>query len=294
MVNLLWRFIGDLNPLKKSFNESERAAEKSGSAAGKAFGGQFKSAVMRFIGAGAVISQVQKLMQESVRIQGEAMREGLGVEQMQELQRAAELTGMTIEELRKAAPEIAGPFTDMMNAIRESGGFLDAATVNQLSDAAFTLRGFVRDLAPLVGGLMRGLNWIVNTTKSGAASASRDIFRGLASITTGDTSRLFTERANGAQSDAAEFFRNRTGAFTERSSEREAVSGFMGTLNARRQQRAAFAGAMVNAMPAMETAIGAASRGVPFFGKIGEDMLKELQKNREQLKELSNIVNQKL
>jgi len=152
MVNLLWRFIGDLNPLKKSFNESERAAEKSGSAAGKAFGGQFKSAVMRFIGAGAVISQVQKLMQESVRIQGEAMREGLGVEQMQELQRAAELTGMTIEELRKAAPEIAGPFTDMMNAIRESGGFLDAATVNQLSDAAFTLRGFVRDLAPLVGG----------------------------------------------------------------------------------------------------------------------------------------------
>ena len=47
-------------------------------------------------------------------------------------------------------------------------------------------------------------------------------------------------------------------------------------------------------MPAMETAIGAASRGVPFFGKVGEDMLKELQKNREQLKELSNIVNQKL
>lgn len=289
MISLLYRILGDASPLKRTLDGTGKDAREAGSNAGKYFGTQFKNQVLRFIGIGAVVSQVSKVIGEAVRIQGEAMREGLGVEAMQELQRAAELTGMTVEELRKSAPEVAGAFTEMMQTIQKSGGILDADTVRELSNASFALKDFARDLAPLlVKPVVEGANWALTKARSGLQFMKRDWHMRNAMMGSG------TDLVKAIEEDklARKIFSSTEGV--GKSESRDSAARFSAAVHEARNQRASLAGAIVAGMPSVERAVGAAGKGVPFFGPIAEDMLKEMKKSTEELTRLSSIVNQKL
>ena len=291
MISLLYRILGDASPLKRTLDGTGKDAREAGSNAGKYFGQQFKSQVLRFVGIGAVVGQVNKMMSEATRIRAEAAKEGIGVEGFQELTRAAELTGMTIDELRKAAPEISQPLSDLMAAIRESGGILDKDTVESLSAAAAELKSFTRDLAPIVSSLVSGLTWLKSVTSAGVQKTIGDVISVGAKLT---GSQSLWASATAWRQSAGEEFERRGGGADLRSRETAASDAVIGALHTRRQQRAALAGAIVAGMPSVERAVGAAGKGVPFFGPIAEDMLKEMKKSTAELERLSSVMNQKL
>lgn len=122
MVSLLFRFSGDSSPLIRALDAMSGPAKRAGDVVGKEFGTQMKQTVLRYIGAGAIINVIRKTMTDAMQVQGEAIREGLGVEPMQELAKAAAAAGMTVKELREAAPGVADSFVKLMEAVKGSGG----------------------------------------------------------------------------------------------------------------------------------------------------------------------------
>lgn len=158
MLGLLFNINGDSSGFRKEMDKTKQVASKGGDEVAKAFGAQFKSAMLGVIGAGAIVGRIKKIVGEAVRIDSEALKEGLGIEAFQELERAAKATGMSIEDLRKAAPEAAAEFTRLMDTIRKDGGILDKATVQQLSDASAELERAVQMLAPVVVAAVKFVN----------------------------------------------------------------------------------------------------------------------------------------
>lgn len=286
--NLLARFYGDTTPMVRSLKGVKGEADKAGSEAGKAFGGQFKSVVLRFIGAGAIVSQVQKVMQEAVKVESDAMREGLDVEAMQELNRAAEQTGLTIKELQETAPMVAKEFVAMMDSIKTGGGFLDKATVESLADAAYDLNRFTRDLAPLVSGMTWFVNQIVRFTKIGVGQGFALAYKGLGALTGSD---LLKTQGQIAQEDVNSLVDGNPGA---RPAERMAVQGFMGARRAAIAQRAAFAGSLAEGLPQAGNALSAASGMVPFGGSAIQQIVSELQKSNSKLEQVRDSIQQTL
>lgn len=158
MLSLLWKFLGDNSPIKKAMADTAPAAKQSGSEIGKVFGSQFKASVMRFIGAGALIGLVQKQMADAVKLEGDALRKGLGVEAMQELEEATRQTGLTLAELQKVAPSSGAAlekFARLMESIRAAGGIVDEKTVKQLADVADSLRQITRQVAPVMAAALK-------------------------------------------------------------------------------------------------------------------------------------------
>lgn len=287
-LNLLARFFGDTTPLVRSLQGVKGPADKAGSDAGKAFGQQFKSVVLRFIGAGAIVSQVQKIMQEAVRIESDAMREGMGVESMQELQRAAEQTGLTIKELQETAPMVTKEFVAMMESVKSAGGFLDKATVESLADAAYELNRFTRDLAPLVSGLTWFVNQVVRFTKIGVGQGFALGYKGLGSLAGSD---LLKEQGRVAQEDVNSLIDGNPGA---RPRERVAVQNFMSARRSAIAQRAAFAGSLAEGLPQAGQSLSAASGMVPFGGAAIQQIVRELEKSNTKLEQVRDSIQQTL
>lgn len=287
-LNLLARFFGDTTPLVRSLQGVKGPADKAGSDAGKAFGSQFKSVVLRFIGAGAIISQVQKVMQEAVKIESNATREGIGVEAMQELQRAAELTGLTIKELQETAPMVAKEFVAMMDSIKTGGGFLDKDTVQQLSDAAFELNRFVSSAAPLVTWLLQAANLLIRATKSGVAGLFSRAYYTAGSIFGSD---LLKTQGQIAQEDADRIW-NDNGQ--NRPAERMAVEKFMGARRSALTQRAAFAGSLAEGLPQAGQALSTASQMVPFGGSAISQIVEAIEKSNTKLEQVRDSIESKL
>jgi hypothetical protein len=154
MPFLTWTFRGDNRPLTQAFKNVGAQAAVVGKAAGKELGNQFKSAVMSYIGAGAIIGAARKLMATAQRLTSEAATEGVDVEALQELKEAAELTGMTIKDLREAAPESIEKFSELMEAIQKSGGILDAQVVADLQEASDAFEEAVISLSPLLASFL--------------------------------------------------------------------------------------------------------------------------------------------
>jgi hypothetical protein len=171
MPFLTWTFRGDNRPLTQAFKNVGAQASQAGKVAGKELGTQFKSAVMAYIGAGAIIGAARKLMGEAQKLTSDAMKEGVDVEALQELQKAAELTGMTIKDLREAAPDSIEKFTELMDAIQNSGGLLDKDVVEDLQFAADTLEEVTNSFAPILGGLVRGFEFIREGGERGIMNA---------------------------------------------------------------------------------------------------------------------------
>lgn len=287
-LNLLARFFGDTTPLVRSLQGVKGPADKAGSDAGKAFGQQFKSVVLRFIGAGAIVSQVQKIMQEAVRIESDAMREGMGVEAMQEIQRAAEQTGLTIKELQETAPMVAKEFVAMMESVKSAGGFLDKATVESLADASYELNRFTRDLAPLVSGLTWFVNQFVRFMKIGVGQGFALGYKGAGALTGSD---LLKEQGRVAQEDVNALIDGNPGA---RPRERVAVQNFMSARRSAIAQRAAFAGSLAEGLPQAGQSLSAASGMVPFGGAAIQQIVRELEKSNTKLEQVRDSIQQTL
>jgi hypothetical protein len=192
---------GDSTPLAKAITEAmksgqaiaKKGGEVAGSKFGKEFGSQVKNAVMNVLGAGAIIGAFRSQITNAARLTQEAVRNGLGVEAWQELQRAAELVGMTVEELREAAPQVGEEFTAMMNAIRQGGGILDAQTVETLALAGDSLREASVNLAPAMAMAVNAANWLLNGARGSTEwlVGASNYLEGLGeSRTRGDTSRM--------------------------------------------------------------------------------------------------------
>src|SRR6187399_3262222 len=90
--------------------EAKKDASKAAGQLSKDFGQQFKSGVLRFVGAGAIISVVQHQMRQAMEITKGSVKSGLSVEAFQELTKGAELLGVSMEELRELAPQLGEPF----------------------------------------------------------------------------------------------------------------------------------------------------------------------------------------
>jgi len=259
-VKMIFEISGDSTPLARAIirameggkSAAAKGGRESGSEFGKQFGKQIKSAVMSFIGAGAIIGAIRKQIGDATKLTADAAKEGLGVEAMQELQKAAELTGMSVKELREAAPEVAEAFTKLMESVRSSGGILDAATVQQLADAGQDFKELQGNLVPGIAFLARALNGAMTFLQRlgqfyvGAAT-------GVAGVVTGNADweqvgdELMGEAWNGTgfggnarneQRQAAESFRDQLASTRRAETERrQGISSSFQTLRTAGPQR---------------------------------------------------------
>lgn len=175
MPSLTYTFRGDTSPLRQASQKLGPMFREAGKVAGKEFGNQFKSLAMSFIGLSAIKSTLQKVVQDALRIDQGALASGLGVEAFQELEKAAQLTGLSVEELRKVAPEAAAEFTRLMDTVRESGGILSKETVDQLANAADMFAQAFSKIAPVLGGLLAFTDREVRRVRWGVGGALRAV-----------------------------------------------------------------------------------------------------------------------
>lgn len=175
MPSITYTFRGDISPLRQASQKLGPMFREAGKVAGKEFGNQFKSLAMSFIGLSAIKSTIQKVVQDALRIDQEALKSGLGIEAFQELEKAAQLTGLSVEELRKVAPEAAAEFTRLMDIVRESGGILSKETVEQLANAADMFAQAFAKIAPVLGGLLAFTDREVRRVRWGVGGALRAV-----------------------------------------------------------------------------------------------------------------------
>jgi|GEM_PF-6057532 len=134
MISLIYKIMGDINPLKTALTkDAPAAAAKGGSETGKFFGAQFKGAVLKYIGAGAILGTITKLASDAARIVKDAAQANVGVEAVQELQKAAEKTGLSLDELKEKAMAAPKEFAALMKSIREAGGILSKEDVENFA-----------------------------------------------------------------------------------------------------------------------------------------------------------------
>lgn len=139
MLSLLYRIAGDVNPLRQSLKEGEKAAKVSGGIMGKEIGGQLKASVMRYIGAGAILGELSKLAEKSSKILSGAAERSVGVEAFQELALAAEKSGLSIEQIQNLARELPVDFAKMMDGIRQGGGIIPEDEVRRFAEIKATM-----------------------------------------------------------------------------------------------------------------------------------------------------------
>jgi len=164
--------------------EAKKDAEKAGKGIGQSIGStvqaQFKGTLLRFLGAGAVIGVVKNIMQQAVQIQRDALKEGISVEAFQELSKGAERLGISVAELRKAAPDIPS-FGRFMELIQSRGGIMDQKTIdafNRLSDSLVT---FTAAVAPYIARVLEDATNILGGAPgaySGFGTAARGALSG--------------------------------------------------------------------------------------------------------------------
>lgn len=207
MISLIYKIGGDVNPFKQAVTKDvPAAAAQGGSEAGKFFGQQMKSAVLRYIGAGAILSLLTKVAQDAVTTIRDATKEGLGIEALQEYRLAAEATGKSIAEIRKQALLAPGPFAEMMESFRKSGLIIKEADVRNLAEAAEAWTRIKLAAVAVFAGIASIAKWINMLSPAG--------------ITTGGVGTWFGGGPS-AQTSAGEKFSNAVRAQMER---REAMA----------------------------------------------------------------------
>jgi len=150
MIGLLFKIGGDSSPFRAEVEKTKNAAKSGGNVVGKLFGEQFKSAVMSFLGAGAVIASIRNAIGTAIKIKDGAFKLGVDAEAFQELEKAALALGMTVEELRDASPSVGKEFVDLMGVIRQKGGIISDEDVQVLQNLSDALDDFVVQAAPAI------------------------------------------------------------------------------------------------------------------------------------------------
>jgi hypothetical protein len=167
MISLIFKILGDATGFKRTVNKEvpdaareagKKAGHQAGATFGKEFGQQLKSGIMMFVGAGAIIAAIRKEIEEATKLKSEATAAGIGVEEMQMLEKAAELTGMTVKEIQKTALLASESFVKLMEAVQGTGGIMDKATVELLVQAGQDLKEVSEKMAPAIVTLVKGVN----------------------------------------------------------------------------------------------------------------------------------------
>lgn len=172
MPSITYTFRGDISPLRQASQKLGPMFREAGKVAGKEFGNQFKSLAMSFIGLGAFKSTLQRVVQDALRIDQDALKSGLGIEAFQELEKAAQMTGLSVKELQENAPKAAEEFIRMMEAIRAEGGIIDEKTVEEIADVAEQWQKLMDNMVPVVAGFLKLVNATIGVGQKAFTAAA--------------------------------------------------------------------------------------------------------------------------
>lgn len=287
MLSLVIKLLGDQSPFRKATEDAKKTAAKGGSDVGKEFANQFKSGMMRFLSAGAIISALQKAMADAVRIEGGALRMDISPEAFQELSKAAEMLGMSVDELKQMAPEAAAEFEALMQSIRENGGILDAETVALLSDTSDAMGRLWAQMQPALGMFVKSVSWVTGQGQKWLTVASGSAMD-IAGRMTGDASLkqagIDLQREGMAQEVPF-------GSSALSSATRQSGRRFVGAVNENRGLVAArgayLADTFGSAKSGSETAL-------PLVGGVLSQLVDAMQKNADQVRQQTEALNKKL
>lgn len=144
MFKLIFRILADATGFNRTLKTdlpvvAKESGNKAGKAAGdemsKVMGAQLKAGIMRYLGAGALLSVATKAVMDAATMMADAVKLGLDPEAYQELTKAIAMTGLTMDELRKKAVETPEAFAKLMETVRAQGGILPKETIEQLVQA---------------------------------------------------------------------------------------------------------------------------------------------------------------
>jgi DNA-binding ferritin-like protein len=177
MISLLFKIFADAAPWRKTVTQDlPKDAKAAGSAAGKEFGAQMKAAVVSYIGAGAILGVLKTQATKAAEIIREAGQSGLGVEAFQELKKASEATGLSIEQIQKMARELPADFEAMMEPIRKNGGIISEADAQSLAQVKAAMDEATNSAGKLFATLWEGGkalgNMVVNGAFAGAGAVA--------------------------------------------------------------------------------------------------------------------------
>jgi hypothetical protein len=175
MISLIYKIYGDINPIRKALTvDAPAAAAKGGSEAGKLMGAQFKSAILRYVGAGAVLGLVTQLASKAAETLKGAQKAGLDVEAYQELQKAVEQTGLSMEELLEKAKLVPKEFEEMMRSIRAQGGIISKGDVENLNEVNDMMTSIKSGALAFFASIWQGLKFMRFGMSMGTAGNVKD------------------------------------------------------------------------------------------------------------------------
>lgn len=188
MISLLFKILADASPWRKVVNEqlpkdAKKAGAEAGHGAGKEFGNQMKSAVMSYLGAGAILGALRTQATKATEILRDAQQAGLDPQGFQELTKASEETGKSIEELQRLARELPEDFDAMMKGIRERGGFFTQEDLENLNQVKAAMDEASNSAGKLFANLWNGAKSIANMAANGAMAGAGAVASTIGSAT---------------------------------------------------------------------------------------------------------------
>lgn len=228
MISLLFKILADASPWRKTVNEelpkdAKKAGKDAGSAAGKEFGAQMKSAVMSYLGAGAILGALRTQATKATEILRDAQQSGLDPQGFQELTKASEETGKSIEELQRLARELPKDFDAMMKGIRERGGFFTQEDLESLREVKNAMDEASNSAGKLFAYIWNGSKAIASMAANGAMAGAGAVASTLGSVT--GSERL--SEAGRFLTTTADIGAEQINAGTPRPRDRTATSRFM-------------------------------------------------------------------
>ena len=161
-LSLLFRILGDTSGLMRSMAGVKEKMGPAGEEAGKLFGQQFKAGIMRFVGAGAILSVVTNQIKKALDIQGKSIQMGISPEAVQELQRFTELTGLSVDQLKEVLGRVGmEKFAAVMERIQAEGGILDDQTVKELAEVGDKFKEAAAFLAVVTNRIVKAFSWLI-------------------------------------------------------------------------------------------------------------------------------------
>jgi len=158
MISLIFKILADATGFNKTLKTdlpatAKDAGKASGKAAGsefgKEFGSQVKGTIIGAIGLGAITAAVREAVNKGAEIAKEAGKLGLSPEATQELQKASEITGLSVKDLQAGAMKAPKEFSALMEDVRSNNLTLSNSETGTLSD--------VKDLSSLGSGALSKL-----------------------------------------------------------------------------------------------------------------------------------------
>lgn len=142
----------------------------------------FRERIVSTIGAAGITWAIKNELEKAHKVSVDAAKFGLDVETFQTLQRLAEATGNSVEDLanqfilaKTTGTEFAKEVGDAMRQLKNSGAILSAEDVAQMAKAYQSIADLQAKAAPIVSTLASGLAGTINAV----GSNKKGIFAGL-------------------------------------------------------------------------------------------------------------------